>query len=62
MKAITAIIASYIIGFVVIYGHAFNARPNHYLLGEKVVESIVISMAWPLYASVKLWEKGVDAK
>ena len=65
-KATTAGCLLYLLGILVTYGHAFNDYPDtgEYLgrtlsisSEEKAIGSAFIALVWPLYVSVKVWEK-----
>ena len=57
MKGLIAALAIYLTGFLTAYGHAYNHRPDNFE-GAKAAESFVIALFWPLYLSVKVFEKG----
>jgi hypothetical protein len=65
-KIILCAIAFYLLGVLVTYGHAFHHRAKTYKImdttiergdSEKAAEAFIVSLAWPLYLSVKVWEK-----
>lgn len=63
-----AFFLTYLIGFLIAYGHVYNSRPEtekvagteiYYKVprGTKAFESFFIAAAWPLYVSTIAWEK-----
>lgn len=66
MKVFVSIIAAYLLGFLLTYGHAYNHRPKTDVIfgvevqvsdGAKAFDSFWIAAFWPLYLSIKAWEK-----
>lgn len=55
MKAIIALLASYVTAFIVTYGHAYHQLGSDFA-GERIIGSFMSAMFWPLYWSVQVWK------
>jgi hypothetical protein len=55
MKAIIALLATYVTAFIVTYGHAYHQVGSTFA-GENAVGAFLSSIFWPLYWSVQMWK------
>lgn len=67
-RSLVGIVFGYMLGFVLTFGHAYNAVPDtqidsfggreytvHNSAGVKAVGAFLASMGWPLYWSARAW-------